>query len=114
MWSLPIDSLVYILSSIFGFAILYILSQCFFTNKTLFDVFKSERYRLIGNGTTYKIQQKFLILFWIDYYGFAVKRDNGKLDITLETKEQAIEVFEALQVQAEENRKKNKWTVIAQ
>ena len=111
---ISVESLGYLFASILGLSIFYVICLCFFTNKSVFDVCKSERYRLIGNGSTYKIQQRFFIIFWADYYGFAVKRDNGTLDITLETEEQAVEIFKALQTQAVENKKKNQWTVIAQ
>jgi hypothetical protein len=62
----------------------------------------------------FKIQQRVLLFFWTDYHGFAVKRDDGVIDITLESQSQAEFMFEAVKKQAELKHKKDKWTVVSE
>jgi hypothetical protein len=109
-----VDALELVFASILGVATLFIIAQCLFTHKTIYDVFKSETYRLVSNGLQFKIQQKYFLLFWVDYYGFAVKREDGCLDITIMSEEQGKEILAALKQQALENRAKRNWRTIAQ
>lgn len=109
-----IHAIEMIFTSSFGFAVLFIFLQCLLTNKTIFDVFKSESYRLVSNGREYKIQQRVFAVFWVDFYGYAIKKDDGCLDITVMSEEAGKEILESLKLQASENKRKNKWTTIAE
>jgi len=108
------DILELVFASILFFATLFIIAQCLFTSRTIYDVFKSETYRLVSNGLQYKIQQKYFLVFWVDYYGFAVKRNDGCLDITIMSEEQGKEILAALKEQSLENRARKSWKTIAQ
>ena len=107
------DILELIFATILVFSVIFILAQCLFTHQTIYDVFKSQTYRLVCNGHQYKIQQKYLMLFWVDYYGFAVKREDGRLDITVMSEKHGREVLAALRKQAEDARASRCWKTVA-
>ena len=109
----PLNTFELLFAAILGLATLFVIAQCLFTRKTVYDVFKSETYRLVGNGLQFKIQQR-CFFFWIDYYGFAVRREDGCLDITIMSEERGKEVLAALKQEALENQAKKKWRIIAQ
>jgi hypothetical protein len=109
----PTDELEMAFAVILVVSVVFILAQCLFTHRTIYDVFKSDTYRLVSNGRHYKIQQKCLLVFWVDYYGFAVKREDGCLDITIMSEEQGKEILAALRQQASDNRASRKWKTVA-
>ena len=101
---------VYIL---FGLAVL-----CYFVfvNKSIFSFIKPyiyrDKYRVVTNGKKFRIQQNLLFAFWQDYYGFGDIRGYGKIDVTLQTKEEAFEIIRLLHAAAQARKDSKQWRVI--